>query len=334
MNHPGEIARSGATARGPPWRWSTTRSASTRSSCTRSKRSRARTARSSRRCRPTASRCFRPTIRARRIWRSWPGTRRVSTSALDRRRDRDRDLRAATPTAADGVDWRRRGRASMCACGAGRAQRAQCAGRGGVRARCRRAAGGDRARAAAFRRSPGAACSARSVSGALLIDDTYNANPDSVRAAIDVLARLPGAARAGARATWAKSATSGPEMHREVGAYARERGIDACSPLGDADARRDAAFGAGGVHFDDIDALVAPRVRLAAGRDGAGQGSRFMRMERVVRALTANRPVQPDRRSRTDAARARPMAGATTYARSTSSATSRCARCWLRRPRC
>ena len=56
-----------------------------------------------------------------------------------------------------------------------------------------------------------------------VIDDTYNANPDSVRAAIDVLARHRARA-VSCWATWAKWARKGPAFHREIGAYARERG--------------------------------------------------------------------------------------------------------------
>ncbi|MFT4100872.1 MAG: UDP-N-acetylmuramoyl-tripeptide--D-alanyl-D-alanine ligase [Burkholderiaceae bacterium] len=121
--------------------------------------------------------------------------------------------------------------------------------------------------------------------GATLIDDSYNANPDSVRAAIDVLAP------AGARATlvlgdMGEVGDQGPAFHREVGAYARERGVGALLALGDATVDAVAAFGQGAHHFADVDALLARlRGRIEAGDLVLVKGSRFMRMERVVAAL-------------------------------------------------
>ncbi len=123
--------------------------------------------------------------------------------------------------------------------------------------------------------------------GVALIDDSYNANPDSVRAAIDVLAP------SGARATlvlgdMGEVGNQGPAFHREVGAYARERGIGALLALGDATVDTVAAFGQGGRHFDDVEALVAHlRSQFAAGDLVLVKGSRFMRMERVIAALRA-----------------------------------------------
>ena len=62
--------------------------------------------------------------------------------------------------------------------------------------------------------------------GATVVDDTYNANPDSMRAAIDVLAAQP-APRVLVIGDMGEVGDEGPAFHREVGAYARERGIDA-----------------------------------------------------------------------------------------------------------
>ncbi|TAM83733.1 MAG: bifunctional UDP-N-acetylmuramoyl-L-alanyl-D-glutamate--2,6-diaminopimelate ligase MurE/UDP-N-acetylmuramoyl-tripeptide--D-alanyl-D-alanine ligase MurF, partial [Candidimonas sp.] len=62
--------------------------------------------------------------------------------------------------------------------------------------------------------------------GLQLIDDTYNANPDSVRAAVDVLAALPGK-RILVLGDMAEVGTDSPALHGEVGAYACERGVDA-----------------------------------------------------------------------------------------------------------
>ncbi len=122
-----------------------------------------------------------------------------------------------------------------------------------------------------------------------LVDDTYNANPDSVRAAIDVLADLPGP-RLLVLGDMGEVGDDGPRFHAEVGAYARERGIEALHALGTETVHSVAAFGSAddGRHFDDIDALnAAVRDRLPGARSVLVKGSRFMKMERVVQALAA-----------------------------------------------
>jgi UDP-N-acetylmuramoyl-tripeptide--D-alanyl-D-alanine ligase len=121
-------------------------------------------------------------------------------------------------------------------------------------------------------------------SGTLLIDDTYNANPDSVRAAIDLLATLPGP-RLLVLGDMGEVGAQGPAFHAEVGAHARDRGIDALYALGAATAASVAAFGAGR-HFDSVETLIAGvRDAVRGGGTVLVKGSRFMRMERVVRAL-------------------------------------------------
>jgi UDP-N-acetylmuramoyl-tripeptide--D-alanyl-D-alanine ligase len=123
--------------------------------------------------------------------------------------------------------------------------------------------------------------------GLTVIDDSYNANPDSVRAAIDVLAAAPGPT-ALVLGDMGEVGDQGPQFHREVGDYARSRGIERLLALGGASAGAVEAFGEGGQHFADVQALVA-----ALGRSGARtilvKGSRFMKMERVVAALTGIR---------------------------------------------
>ena len=117
--------------------------------------------------------------------------------------------------------------------------------------------------------------------GATLIDDSYNANPDSVRAAIDVLASAerPTALVLG---DMGEVGEKGAEFHREVGAYAREKGVSQLLALGDATRHAVDAFGEGGRHFVSVEALVA---QLEA-KTILVKGSRFMKMERVVAALT------------------------------------------------
>ncbi|RYY93344.1 MAG: UDP-N-acetylmuramoylalanyl-D-glutamyl-2, 6-diaminopimelate--D-alanyl-D-alanine ligase, partial [Comamonadaceae bacterium] len=112
-----------------------------------------------------------------------------------------------------------------------------------------------------------------------LVDDTYNANPDSVRAAIDVLAELPGP-RLLVLGDMGEVGDQGPQFHAEVGDYARERGIDRLLTLGEQ------AVAMRGEHHADIDSLVAEVLRaVPAAESVLVKGSRFMKMERVVQAL-------------------------------------------------
>ncbi|MVW80796.1 bifunctional UDP-N-acetylmuramoyl-L-alanyl-D-glutamate--2,6-diaminopimelate ligase MurE/UDP-N-acetylmuramoyl-tripeptide--D-alanyl-D-alanine ligase MurF [Bordetella sp. 02P26C-1] len=122
--------------------------------------------------------------------------------------------------------------------------------------------------------------------GSTLIDDTYNANPDSVRAAIDVLAQLP-APRALVLGDMGEVGDNGPAMHREVGEYARSMGIDALYTLGEASRESAAAFGEGAQACASVEEiLVALRTLRAA--SVLVKGSRFMRMERVVKQLSTD----------------------------------------------
>jgi UDP-N-acetylmuramoyl-tripeptide--D-alanyl-D-alanine ligase len=126
--------------------------------------------------------------------------------------------------------------------------------------------------------------------GGLLIDDTYNANPDSVRAAIDLLAGFEGE-RVLVLGDMGEVGERGPEFHREVGVHARERGIDALLALGPMSRDAVDAFGEGAVHCADVDSVLAAlRPRLGPSVTVLVKGSRFMRMERVVQALAAKLP--------------------------------------------
>ncbi len=124
-------------------------------------------------------------------------------------------------------------------------------------------------------------------SGTMLIDDTYNANPDSVRAAIDVLARAPGR-KLLVLGDMGEVGTQGATFHEEVGVYARDAGIDGLYALGELAAVTARAFGAGGRHYPRIEELLAD-VEGALGPHTAllVKGSRFMQMERVVRSIEA-----------------------------------------------
>ena len=128
-----------------------------------------------------------------------------------------------------------------------------------------------------------------------VIDDSYNANPDSVRAAIDMLAGLPGP-------HWlvlgdmGEVGDQGQAFHEEVGAYAAERGIAHVWTAGalcahTAQALRSARGGGtsdGARHFDSAADIVAALSDADAAPSVASilvKGSRFMKMEQVVAAL-------------------------------------------------
>jgi UDP-N-acetylmuramoyl-tripeptide--D-alanyl-D-alanine ligase len=130
-------------------------------------------------------------------------------------------------------------------------------------------------------------------SGALVIDDTYNANPDSVRAAIDVLANMA-APRVLVLGDMGEVGNEGPKFHEEVGAYAKARGIEHLLLLGDLTRHSLTAFGANAEHFKDVAALNhAVDTLVSADTAVLVKGSRFMKMERVVQHLVnPDTPVQ------------------------------------------
>jgi UDP-N-acetylmuramoyl-tripeptide--D-alanyl-D-alanine ligase len=136
----------------------------------------------------------------------------------------------------------------------------------------------------AFRAVKGRSELKRDAQGRTLIDDSYNANPDSVRAAIDVLAALPGD-------SWlilgdmGEVGNDGPAFHREVGAYAAERGIAHFWTAGTAARDAAAAYGPHARAFDNTAALIAALNEQPGAAQTLVKGSRFMKMEQVVAAL-------------------------------------------------
>jgi UDP-N-acetylmuramoyl-tripeptide--D-alanyl-D-alanine ligase len=121
--------------------------------------------------------------------------------------------------------------------------------------------------------------------GALVIDDTYNANPDSVRAAIDVLAVAP-APRTLILGDMGEEGSEGVSIHEEIGAYAKAKHIDEIFTLGELARHASAAFGSDGRHFNDMDELNKVVGNLDSTASVLIKGSRFMKMERVVQHLT------------------------------------------------
>ena len=140
---------------------------------------------------------------------------------------------------------------------------------------------------AAFRPNAGRMQVKRLASGATLIDDSYNANPDSVRAAIDVLAALP-APTALVLGDMGEVGEQGPQFHAEVGRYARDKGVGILLALGTATPDAVKAFGNDGRHFDQIEELTE---KAKEARTILVKGSRFMKMERVVAALVGEKVV-------------------------------------------
>jgi UDP-N-acetylmuramoyl-tripeptide--D-alanyl-D-alanine ligase len=120
-----------------------------------------------------------------------------------------------------------------------------------------------------------------------VVDDSYNANPDSVCAAIDVLCELP-APHLLILGDMGEVGDQGPEFHAEVGEYARTRGISQMFTLGDTSQHSTQAF-RGGQHFQDMAELQQQVMAVLPEFNSILiKGSRFMKMERVLDALNAH----------------------------------------------
>jgi UDP-N-acetylmuramoyl-tripeptide--D-alanyl-D-alanine ligase len=129
--------------------------------------------------------------------------------------------------------------------------------------------------------------------GATLIDDTYNANPASVDAALAVLVERPGRHIL----VLGDLAELGPDadtIHREIGTKARQLGIDALYSNGPASRLSSEAFGTGGQHFDSTEDLASALwAKLDANTSVLVKGSRSAAMERVANELTKKRTEHP-----------------------------------------
>ena len=137
-----------------------------------------------------------------------------------------------------------------------------------------------------FRGSPGRLQRRRGRNGAAIIDDSYNANPDSVHAAIDVLAALSGK-KILVLGDMGELGSAAAALHAQIGDYARAAGLDGLFTIGELAAHAARAFGAGAHPFAQIEELVAALTPMLAPQTTLLiKGSRFMRMERVVTALT------------------------------------------------
>lgn len=125
------------------------------------------------------------------------------------------------------------------------------------------------------------------ISGVQVIDDTYNANPDSVIAALDVLAQVPGQ-KIFVLGDMGEIGPDSVVLHASIGQAARERGIDRLFTLGELAPHAAAKFGNGAALYVRAEDLIASlRPILSNNVTVLIKGSRFMHMERIVDALMA-----------------------------------------------
>jgi UDP-N-acetylmuramoyl-tripeptide--D-alanyl-D-alanine ligase len=126
-----------------------------------------------------------------------------------------------------------------------------------------------------------------------VVDDSYNANPDSVRAAIEVLAELPGP-RLLVLGDMAEVGAQGPAFHREALAYAHAKGIEHVCATGSLTHSAMDAFPQGQHCADMADLQARVQACLPHVASVLVKGSRSMRMERVVEQLMALQAVQQE----------------------------------------
>ncbi|MGE5319741.1 MAG: UDP-N-acetylmuramoyl-tripeptide--D-alanyl-D-alanine ligase [Hyphomicrobiaceae bacterium] len=121
--------------------------------------------------------------------------------------------------------------------------------------------------------------------GSTFIDDTYNANPDSVKAALAVLAQQAGK-KILVLGDMGELGSDAAAMHAQIGLAARAAGVDRLLALGELTKETVRAFGAGAMHFERIEELLAElENELSPSTVVLVKGSRFMQMERVVQGF-------------------------------------------------
>ena len=124
--------------------------------------------------------------------------------------------------------------------------------------------------------------------GSTFIDDTYNANPDSVKAALTVLAQQPGK-KVLVLGDMGELGEDAAAMHAQIGFAAREAGVDRLLALGELTKESVGSFGNGAMHFERIQELLAElENELTPDTTVLVKGSRFMQMERVVQSFMEN----------------------------------------------
>ncbi len=127
--------------------------------------------------------------------------------------------------------------------------------------------------------------------GAVVIDDTYNANPDSMKAAIDVLANQK-TLQIFVMGDMAELGADAQQMHAAIGAYAKQKGIIHFLTFGDLSAKAAQEFGTNAQHFTTLETLIAAiKALMKKEATVLVKGSRFMQMERVVKEIVAKETV-------------------------------------------
>ena len=128
--------------------------------------------------------------------------------------------------------------------------------------------------------------------GALVIDDSYNANPASMRAAIDVLTAQVGE-KILVLGDMGEMGDGAEALHADIGRYAKAGRINTLLTLGTLSAHITKAFGSGARHFASVEDLNADLVaHMTANTAVLVKGSRFMKMERIVKAITVTHDKQ------------------------------------------
>ena len=126
----------------------------------------------------------------------------------------------------------------------------------------------------------------RGFAQARILDDTYNANPGSLAAGLEVLRQAQGE-RVLVLGDMGELGAAAADIHRRVGAMARKAGVQRLYALGELTKQTVASFGAGAQHFPDHEALIgALRAVLRADMTVLVKGSRMMKMERVIAGIT------------------------------------------------
>ena len=129
--------------------------------------------------------------------------------------------------------------------------------------------------------------------GSTLLDDTYNANPDSMRAGIDVLAATVGR-KILVLGDMGEIGEMTGQFHDEIGGYAKSQGVDRLFAFGESSLLAARNFGAGGMHYKKLEDLIEALLpELTPDSTVLVKGSRFMRMERVADAIEAAAQTTP-----------------------------------------
>jgi UDP-N-acetylmuramoyl-tripeptide--D-alanyl-D-alanine ligase len=123
------------------------------------------------------------------------------------------------------------------------------------------------------------------INRSLVIDDTYNANPDSMRAAIDVLVKQ-GGTKLMVMGDMGELGEDAPQLHAEIGTYAKQKGVDQFYTLGENSKAAAVAYGQHAESFNEVSDLVnVLKNSMNQNTVVLVKGSRFMKMEQVVNEI-------------------------------------------------